>query len=128
MELNHINIAAHAEVLEQVRDFYCDAIELREGARPNFDRHGYWLYDQDKAVVHLIVSDRHIQPDIPPPLDHVAFTGQDNRAYAARLRQLGVAFKVNHIVDFNITQIFCRDPSGTRVEVSFPGETPAVGA
>lgn len=126
MELNHINIATPIDLLEPTRDFYCAAFKLTEGPRPNFGRRGYWLYHEEQAVVHLIESDRHAQPETPPHMDHVAFTGKDHRAYIGQLRQLGVGFKVNHIADFNITQVFCRDPCGTRLEVSFPGEAPTV--
>ena len=50
---NHFNLRAEQALLERLRDFYVDVVGLREGPRPPFDFHGYWLYLQDQAVLHL---------------------------------------------------------------------------
>lgn len=37
MRIDHINIAAPMTLLDKVRDFYCSALPLEEGARPDFN-------------------------------------------------------------------------------------------
>jgi catechol 2,3-dioxygenase-like lactoylglutathione lyase family enzyme len=124
MQLDHINIAAPPALLDRVRDFYRDALQLEEGARPDFGVPGYWLYGGGKPIVHLIESEQHHTSDARPYLDHVAFRGEDAAGLAARLQRLGVEYTVNHIESFNLSQVFCRDPAGTGVEVNFFGEAP----
>ena len=119
MHIDHVNIAAPLALMEQVKDFYCQALLLEEGPRPDFGIPGYWLYGGGKPIVHLIESNHHQKPEPPAHLDHVAFAMDDPDAYAARLDAMGVEYSVNHIPDFNVHQIFCHDPSGTGVEANF---------
>jgi catechol 2,3-dioxygenase-like lactoylglutathione lyase family enzyme len=58
MHIDHINIATPMELLERVRDFYCSVLDLREGFRPNFSQRGFWLYADDKPLIHLSESNR----------------------------------------------------------------------
>jgi hypothetical protein len=37
MKIDHINIAAPMDLLHRVRDFYCGALQLEEGPRPEFN-------------------------------------------------------------------------------------------
>ena len=53
MQLDHINIRAPGELLEEVKDFYCGLFGLEDGFRPDFGQGGYWLYSEDRPVVHL---------------------------------------------------------------------------
>lgn len=119
MRIDHINIAAPMPLLEQVREFYCQALLLEEGPRPDFGIPGYWLYGDGKPILHLIESENHYPAEKPHYLDHVAFQIEDLNAYTQRLDNLGVKYSVNHIADFNISQVFCRDPCGNGVEVNF---------
>lgn len=119
MRIDHINIAAPRALLEKVKDFYCTALELENGPRPDFGIPGYWLYGDGRPLLHLIESDRHRGSDTPYHLDHVAFEVEDLQAYTARLDQLGVEYSINHIADFDISQVFCHDPCGIGVEVNF---------
>ena len=125
MRIDHINIAAPRALLARVRDFYCTALQLEEGPRPDFGIPGYWLYGDGRPILHLIESDRHHTAEKPFHLDHVAFEVQDLPAYTRRLEELGVDYSVNHIADFNISQVFCHDPCGIGVEANFSGEKPA---
>jgi catechol 2,3-dioxygenase-like lactoylglutathione lyase family enzyme len=124
MKIDHINIAAPMDLLQAVRDFYCGALGLEEGPRPDFGVPGYWLYGDGHPIVHLIESDDHFPADRPFYLDHIAFQVEDVTAYIRRLESLGVEFRINHIPDFQITQVFCKDPCGNGVEANFAGESP----
>ena len=122
MRIDHINIAAPMDLLTKVRDFYCFALGLEEGPRPNFSFRGFWLYGEGKAIIHLVESDVHRAPETPPHLDHVAFQMTDIAAYIERLNTLSVEYNTKYIPDFNISQVFCYDPCGNGVEGNFPGE------
>jgi catechol 2,3-dioxygenase-like lactoylglutathione lyase family enzyme len=127
MRIDHINIAAPMSLLDEVRKFYCTALQLEEGPRPDFGIRGYWLYGGGRPIVHLIESDDRHPAEKPPYLDHVAFEVTGLSAYMARLKSLGVEYSVNHIEDFNISQVFCKDPCGNGVEANFANEKADVG-
>ena len=124
MHIDHINIAAPRDLLEAVRDFYCAALQLEIGPRPDFGIPGYWLYGDGKPIIHLLESPGHGGADNPYYLDHVAFAMRDIAAYIARLDALGIDYSVNHLPDFGIAQVFCHDPCGIGVEANFTGEIP----
>ena len=124
MRIDHINIAAPMTLLDEVRNFYCVALQLEDGPRPDFGIQGYWLYGDGKPIVHLIESNNHYRAEKPQYLDHIAFKVQGLHDYTVRLEQLGVEYSVNHIPDFNISQVFCHDPCGNGVEANFAGEAP----
>lgn len=121
MRIDHINIAAPWDLLKQVRDFYCQALQLEEGPRPDFGIRGYWLYADGKPLVHLLESDAHGPAGQPYYLDHVAFEMQDLPAYSARLDNLGVSYDVRDFSQYGFRQVFCKDPCGNGVEANFPG-------
>ena len=122
MHIDHINVAAPAGLLEKVRDFYCDVLGLKEGFRPNFSRDGYWLYSGDKALVHLIVSTRHHQNERQGYFDHFALRATGLAEMLERLDRFDIEYTTSHIAELSLTQIFCKDPSGTGVEISFLDE------
>lgn len=119
MRIDHINIAAPKLLLEKVRDFYCKALLLEDGPRPDFGIPGFWLYGGGKPILHLIESNNHYPAEKPHYLDHIAYEVEDLQGYTERLDQLGVEYSVNHIPDFSISQVFCRDPCGNGVEANF---------
>lgn len=124
MRIDHINIAAPWALLEQLRRFYCDALLLEEGPRPDFGVRGHWLYGSGKPIVHLLESDQHHRPAQQAHLDHIAFELSGVAEYLDRLNALDVQFRLNHFPDFQLCQVFCEDPCGNGIEVNFPGETP----
>lgn len=123
MYIDHINIAAPAELLEQVRDFYCEVLGFTTGFRPNFSQDGYWLYAKEKALIHLVVSDRHHKNERQGYFDHFALRTSDLAKILEKLNTHGIEYTRNHLADIGLTQIFCRDPSGTRVEISILDES-----
>ena len=126
MKIDHINIAAPWDLLLQVKEFYCTALQLADGPRPDFGIRGFWLYGDNKPILHLIESENHFPADKPCFIDHVAYevTGLD--AYIGRLEGLGVEFRVSHIPEYEISQVFCQDPCGIGVEANI--KTPKLDA
>ena len=111
MKIDHINIAAPMALLNEVRDFYCGALQLEEGPRPDFGIAGYWLYGDGNAIIHLIESDNHFPSEKQHYMDHVAFEVVGLQSYIDRLASMGVEYTVSDIPDFNICELIRRRPA-----------------
>ena len=122
MKLDHINIKAPAELLDREKQFFLDLLGLTEGARPAFSSRGYWLYAEGKPVVHLSVSDQHYASKRQGYFDHVAFRSSGLGDFLRRLDAAGVEHNRGYVEACNMTQIFLRSPTGTRIEVNFVDE------
>lgn len=123
MHIDHINIAAPYRLLETVRDFYCVVLELEDGFRPRFPQRGFWLYSGDKALLHLSERKAAKTGNGVGYLDHVAFRSSGLQAMIERLDAHDVRFRRSYIAEFNMTQLFFKDPAGTGLEVNFPDES-----
>ena len=123
MHIDHINIAAPLELLEEVRDFYCAVLGLRDGFRPAFSQRGFWLYSDDKPWVHLSERASGHSAGGQGYLDHVAFQANGLEAMIGRLVANDVKYRSSHIPEFNMSQLFFKDPAGNGLEVNFPNET-----
>jgi catechol 2,3-dioxygenase-like lactoylglutathione lyase family enzyme len=117
MELDHINISAPQDLLDEVKAFYCHVFQLEQGERPDFGIPGYWLYAGDRPIVHLVVSDNHVA--VPNPhLDHVAFRASGLAEFEQRLASIDCHFdKLEGLLD-NVVQLFFRDPAGIQLEAN----------
>jgi catechol 2,3-dioxygenase-like lactoylglutathione lyase family enzyme len=127
--INHVNLRAPRELLDQLKDFYCDVVGLEVGPRPPFPAFGYWLYAGGRAVVHLYQASagEARQTGIETTLDHVAFDCVDAQAVEALLRQRGVPYQKTVVPASRQLQLFVVDPAGNKVELNF-GETTAAAA
>ena len=122
MHLDHINIRASAALLEKVREFYCEVFGLREGFRPKFVGEGYWLYAEERALVHLSLAPGLTEPGARGALDHVAFRAEGLDAFVSRLDRLGLYYRSSRVPELQLTQLFFDDPAGMRLEVNFTDE------
>ena len=123
-KLDHINLRASRELLDELRDFYRDVVGLTLGRRPPFPEHGYWLYAGGQPVVHLSLANEVGIPaaEVPASFGHVAFACSDQSAYERCLTESGVKYDVAVVPEFGTTQLFFRDPAGNVVELSFDRE------
>jgi catechol 2,3-dioxygenase-like lactoylglutathione lyase family enzyme len=122
MHIDHINIRAPQDLLEQVRQFYCSVFGLEEGFRPAFSSGGHWLYAGDRPLVHLSIGGEARAAGPPSHLDHVAFQSTGLGAFQETLDEHTVAYRSNYIPEIDLSQLFFSDPAGTGLEVNFPGE------
>lgn len=122
MKLDHINIRAPLELLDREKRFFCDLLGLREGTRPSFGSRGYWLYSGDEAIVHLAEDERQPAGDLQVCLDHVAFRSEGLLELLGTLDHLGTDYMTAYVPELDLTQVFVRSPSNTRIEVNFVGE------
>ena len=106
---------------ERTVAFYRDVLGFEPGARPAFPFPGAWLYNDGKAVLHVIEKDAI--PDGNGVLDHMAFWGTNLASYVAKLQSLGMRYDLRRLPDGGhlggLWQLFFFDPSGARVEVDF---------
>lgn len=119
--LDHVNLRGPRDLLDALKDFYCSAVGLEVGWRPDFAGFGYWLYAGRQAVVHLSAAapDEERRTDGSATFDHVAFACRDCRAAEARLQARGVAYTRRTVPGTGQVQLFLRDPGGNRVELVF---------
>lgn len=111
--------------------FYKDIFGFTPGPRPAFAFPGAWLYNDGKAVLHVV--EKTSIPDGGGVLDHIAFFGTDASAYVAKLKARGLKYDLGRLPDpghaAGVWQLFFLDPSGARVEIDFAAtesvETPA---
>ena len=120
LSINHIQLVAEKDLVLQLRDFYCDVVGLTEGFRPAFERFGFWLYIEDRDVLHLITpkegDGRSLQKS---SFDHIAFKTTNYQGVLRKLKTLSIPFEEKTIPGMSAHQIFLRDPVGNRVELNF---------
>lgn len=131
--LDHCSI--RTTKLDETRSFYVDVLGMEDGARPDFDFPGNWLYVGERPVLHLI----GIDPENPEGLedylggtvdadthntgssafDHVAFRAIDPSILRTRLNDKGYDYRERKVPDLDLFQIFVEDPNGVTVELNY---------
>jgi catechol 2,3-dioxygenase-like lactoylglutathione lyase family enzyme len=116
--------------LDRTRDFYRDALGLREGPRPPLGFPGYWLYLGDVPCIHIAEWNTYrthslaagISVSTPAPgtgpLDHVAFNATDLAGVKARLLAYEIGYSVNEVPNAGLTQLFLKDPNDLKIEIN----------
>jgi catechol 2,3-dioxygenase-like lactoylglutathione lyase family enzyme len=117
--------------IEKTKDFYCDALGMRVGFRPDLGFPGYWIYLGEVPVVHIAEHEPYIawtrEMGIPistgpygtGALDHVAFNATDFDATVKHLREQGYELSYNVLEEIGLSQIFLKDPNGLAIELNF---------
>ena len=119
--LNHYNLRAPQPRLDAIRDFYCNVVGLKEGARPPFKFPGYWLYAGSDPILHLVEAraDEERGAGQFGTFDHIAFTCNGRRAMDTHLAACGITFRVAEVPGAGQVQYFLKDPAGNGVELNF---------
>jgi catechol 2,3-dioxygenase-like lactoylglutathione lyase family enzyme len=124
--LHHYTIRCTVEQLDALDAFYTRVLGLERGPRPDLPVPGTWLYGGGQPIVHLYAT--LDGADGPPAgagtgsLDHISFRAEDLAATRAHLRSHGIDFIEAPIAGWPINQVFLRDPSGLKIELTFIGE------
>ena len=114
--------------LDATRDFYCDVVGLRTGARPPLEFPGYWLYAEGPAAClhlaergaylgHLATLGLAAGHRASGDIDHIAFDARDYESAAGRIEANGIS-PVRNTVPGGPRQLFVDDPNGVRVEIN----------
>jgi len=139
-ELNHFLIRAND--LERTRDFYCDVLGFEVMPRPDFPFPGYWLGVNGKIQVHVALagvpnselyylgSPKNAATSNSGVIDHIAFLATEPDKFNKRFEDRGLACRKRYFPEFQLYQMFVKDPNGLTVELNFFGmeKEPAWGA
>lgn len=101
MQLDHATIVTAD--LDTARRFFVEVAGLSDGARPSFSVAGYWLYANDRPVVHLIdatAPGTNTAGRTASRIDHIAFrleSAAEWQALLERLHAAGVAYQTAQV-------------------------------
>jgi catechol-2,3-dioxygenase len=120
--INHYNLRADEKTIEALKEFYIEIVGLKLGHRPPFKNGGYWLYANQKDVLHLSFSKNGIvnELNVNSTLDHIAFTCQNENMHIDLLTKKNIKFSIREVPEIGTRQIFFKDPAGNGIELIFP--------
>jgi catechol 2,3-dioxygenase-like lactoylglutathione lyase family enzyme len=118
MHLDHATIVTPD--LEGARRFFVDIAGLTVGRRPSFGIGGYWLYANDRPVIHLIDATLpgHAGRAVPR-IDHIAFRIETDAEWQALLERVRAADVPHQLAESALageTQLFVALAPGVVVE------------
>lgn len=118
---NHYNLRAPRELMDKLKEFYCEIVGLAQGPRPSIGSLGYWLYAGEECVLHLSMASPGEErlTHVVTTFDHVAFTCTNRPEMEARLKRHNIGFRTAQLPALGITQLFFKDPAGNGIELSF---------
>lgn len=116
--IHHVNFHVPQPLLDSMKTFYCDVMDLRVGFRPEFKQSGYWLYAGTVPVVHLYeaVGTDIRATGVTSVYDHVAFHCTDLADVRSRLERLSVPYSIVELAHSGEFQIAVIDPAGHKLE------------
>ncbi len=117
--IDHINISGPRSLIDECRAFYVDILGLQEGPRPPFRTPGFWLYAQDRALVHLTEKERETSKTTNAPFDHCALRCSGFENAVQRLKDHSVPYRLREVPGSGDAQIFLEDPGGLALELNF---------
>ena len=130
--LNHFNITASPDLIEQVKTFYRDILGFKVGPRAHLEHSGYWLYAGEAPILHLSAC-----PEMDAKMgaemikstvkcrgffNHISLNCVGLQATTARLSATNTPYKTIELSDIAQTQVFITDPAGIGVELTFFNE------
>jgi catechol 2,3-dioxygenase-like lactoylglutathione lyase family enzyme len=130
-ELNHYFVRAND--LEKTKDFYCDVLGFQIMPRPTFPFPGYWLGVNGKIQVHTgqdgianadlyyLGTPAGAAKDHAGVVDHIAFLASEPGEFIHRFRDKGIEYSPRSLPEFDLYQIFLKDPNGLTIELNFFG-------
>ena len=130
-ELNHFFVRCND--LERSKDWYCRMLGFEIMPRPPFPFAGYWLGVNGKIQIHMgqhgiehsdlyyLGSPTGAARDNSGVVDHIAFTADNPADFRKRFEAEGAVHWARALPDFDLYQIFVRDPDGLTIELNFFG-------
>ena len=123
--INHYNLRADPEIIEKLKKFYIEIVGLKPGHRPPFKNGGYWLYANDKDVLHLSFSKNDITNElhVSSTFDHMAFTAENEMDHINLLKENNIDYIIREVPEIGTRQIFFKDPAGNGIELIFSNDS-----
>ncbi len=117
MQLDHVTL--RTADIEGTRQFLEDLLGLTVGYRPDFGFAGYWLYNGDGPVVHLIPGGGRAVGREAEVIDHIGFRLEGYEAFRNRLDGDGIAYSTMDLAELGERRLFVRTPGGILLELVF---------
>jgi catechol 2,3-dioxygenase-like lactoylglutathione lyase family enzyme len=123
MHIDHVTIRTRD--ITTTRDFFVDLFDLTEGKRPQAIRRipGFWLYANDKPIVHIIGAYGGSSEPQAEAIDHVGLKLEGYGAFREKLEDRNIAYSTMDIPELNERRLFFRAPGGPLLEAVFSEPT-----
>jgi catechol 2,3-dioxygenase-like lactoylglutathione lyase family enzyme len=130
-ELNHYFVRAGD--LERTKNFYVDVLGFEVMPRPDFPFKGYWLGVNGRIQVHMgqagipnaelyyLGTTKRSAADNSGVIDHIAFLATEPEVFLKRFKEMGVSARPRSLPEFELYQLFIKDPDGLTIELNFFG-------
>lgn len=117
MHIDHVTL--RTADLEQTRVFLEAVLGLKAGYRPAFSFPGYWLYEGDDPIVHLIPGEGRTVGRDAEAIDHAGFRMDDYDGTRTKLDALGIRYQTMDLADLDERRLFIHTPGGILLELVF---------
>jgi catechol 2,3-dioxygenase-like lactoylglutathione lyase family enzyme len=115
--LDHINIRTGN--LNAMVAWYRDVLGMEQGARPDFDIDGAWMYAGGKPIVHLVKVDKTPKDGDDLRLEHGAFRASGYAGFIERCEGSGTRYRLAPVPGMPIVQVNVWDPDGNHLHLDF---------
>jgi catechol 2,3-dioxygenase-like lactoylglutathione lyase family enzyme len=115
--LDHINIRTGK--LDEMIAWYRDVLGLEQGARPDFDIDGAWMYAGGNPIVHLVKVDKTPDDGDDLRLEHGAFRASGYAGFIETCEKSGTPYRLAPVPGMPIVQVNVRDPDGNHLHIDF---------
>ena len=123
-----------AKNLDETVKWYGDVLNMRPGPLPDFDVPVYWLYLEDKPIIH--VTERKKENQIESyigkvdyendlgsgRIDHIAFNCSGLEKMLSKLDGLNIEYTERRVDTQSRYQVFFFDPNGVKIELDFQAD------
>ncbi|MGV1947604.1 MULTISPECIES: VOC family protein [unclassified Agrobacterium] len=117
MNLDHVTL--RTADLEGTRQFLQDLLGLTVGYRPAFGFPGYWLYEGDQPIVHLIPGGGAPVGSSAEVIDHIGFRMDGYDEFRAGLDRRQTPYSTMELRDLGERRLFVRTPGQILIELVF---------
>lgn len=118
MHFDHATIVTSD--IDGIRRFFNEVVGLDTGPRPPFSVDGYWLYLDNRPVIHVTRATRPAQlGPTAPRIDHIAFRINTHCEWGAlieRLTRWHIPYSLSEVPLSNELQLFVSIAPGVAVE------------
>ena len=119
MHIDHVTIRTRD--IKTTRDFFIDLFDLKEGTRPSAIQRipGYWLYADERPIVHIIGAYAGSAEPQAEAIDHVGLRLEGYTAFKQKLENRNIAYSTMDLPEIEERRLFFRTPGGPLLEAVF---------
>jgi catechol 2,3-dioxygenase-like lactoylglutathione lyase family enzyme len=133
MPLSYIeHFLLQTEDIEATKDWYVKVLGFRVGPSPDFKFPVYWLYLDDRDVLHITTGGQNVSENRKKyvgqdsqassgsgVIDHIGFRTTGLADMIEHLKKHNIDFKERQVDDQGLYQLFLHDPNGVKIELNF---------